>query len=152
MAASLRNRVADLTIEADAQQVRKASTWLAHCGAELGVPDDALNRLDLCLNEALANILSHGGPAALASPIHILLEVQPGDETETREAAVTVSDAGRAFDTTGVSAKARPGTLAEAEPGGLGLLMLRSFADRLGYRYGDGRNHLSFSVRWPQAV
>ena len=149
MAASLGNRVADLTLEADVQQVRHASLWLARSGAELGVPDEALNRLDLCLNEALANILSHGGPAALASPIHILLEVQPGDEA--REATVTVSDAGAAFDTTRTSAKPRPGTLAEAEPGGLGLLMIRSFADRLDYCYADGQNHLSFSVRWPQA-
>ncbi|RQW77689.1 MAG: ATP-binding protein [Methylococcus sp.] len=150
MAASLQNRVADLTIEADAQQVRHASIWLAHCGAEFGVPESEINRLDLCLNEALANVIDHGSPAALASPIHIHLDVQLGEEAW--EATVTVSDAGLAFDTTSATAKTRPKTLAEAEPGGLGLVMIRSFSDWLGYRYHDGKNHLSFSVRWPPAA
>lgn len=146
MSASIRNLVAELTIKADAERVRHASMWLAQSGTEFGVPGDELNRLDLCLNEALANIISHGSPAALTSPIHILLDVHR--EGETCEATATVSDAGPAFDTSSATIKPRPKTLADAEPGGLGLLMIHSFADKLDYSYSHGRNHLSFSVRW----
>ncbi len=149
MSAGIQNLVAELTIEADAQRVRQASMWLAGVSTEFGVPADEINRLDICLNEALANIISHGSPAALTSPVHLLLEVHR--DGEVPEATVTVSDAGLAFDTSTASTKPRPKTLADAEPGGLGLSMIRSFSDRLGYRYGDGRNHLSFSVRWTPA-
>lgn len=149
MSAGIQNLVAELTIEADAERVRHASMWLARAATEFGVPVDELNRLDLCLNEALANIISHGSPAALASPIHILLDVHR--DGEIPEATVTVSDAGLAFDTSGATTKPRPTTLADAEPGGLGLLMIRSFSDKLGYSYDDGQNRLSFSVRWTPA-
>jgi len=146
MSASIRNLVAELTIKADAERVRDASMWLAQSGTEFGVPEEELNRLDLCLNEALANIISHGNPAALTCPIHILLDVRR--ENDACEATATVSDAGPAFDTSSATIKPRPQTLADAEPGGLGLLMIRSFSDKLAYSYSHGRNHLSFSVRW----
>jgi serine/threonine-protein kinase RsbW len=148
MSASRQHRVTKLAIEARAEQVRHASLWLAQSATASGVPDDELHRLDLCLNEALANIISHGSPDALTSPIHLLLEVHR--DGEACEATVTVSDAGPAFDTSVDTAKPRPKTLADAEPGGLGLLMIRSFADHLAYSYHEGRNHLSFSVRWVQ--
>jgi hypothetical protein len=46
------------------------------------------------------------------------------------------------------SAGSRPRNLAEAEPGGLGLAMIRGAADSLGYRYLENRNQFSFGVRW----
>jgi anti-sigma regulatory factor (Ser/Thr protein kinase) len=38
--------------------------------------------------------------------------------------------------------------LAEAQPGGLGLSMLRSYSDHLAYRREAGRNQLTLTVRW----
>lgn len=63
-------------------------------------------------------------------------------------AVVTISDAGAAFDPLAASPKPRPGTLAEAESGGLGLLVIHRFFDNLNYRYSEGRNQLAFSQRW----
>jgi serine/threonine-protein kinase RsbW len=148
MFASVQAPAPELRIQAGAEWVRDASLWLARSGAEFGIPDDQLNRLDLCLNEALANIISHGCPAALTELIHLRMDMSRNEETQEQEATVTVSDAGSAFDTTTASTKPRPQTLDEAEPGGLGLLMIRSFSDKLSYSYSDGRNHLSFGVRW----
>lgn len=138
---------AELVIAADATQIRPASLWLAQAAERFGIPDEALNRLDLCLNEVLANTVTHGRPEAAAAPIHLRLRVQHQDGTG--EATVTTSDAGPAFDMTAAAARPRPQTLAEAQPGGLGLVMIRSFADRLAYHHAHGHNHLSFSVRWP---
>jgi anti-sigma regulatory factor (Ser/Thr protein kinase) len=141
--------LAELSIHPHTGDVRRASDWLACAGNELGVPADQIHRLDLCLNEALANIITHGGATALAFPIRLLFDVCHGQNTS--EATVTVSDAGAAFDPVAAPLKPQAGTLAEAEPGGLGLLMIRSFVDQLNYRYNDGRNHLIFSVRWATA-
>jgi anti-sigma regulatory factor (Ser/Thr protein kinase) len=69
-------------------------------------------------------------------------------DTQANEAVVTVADSGAPFDPLVVSTGSRPRILAEARPGGLGLTMIRGFADILSYRYLDERNQLSFGVRW----
>jgi anti-sigma regulatory factor (Ser/Thr protein kinase) len=146
MIASIQTPAADLQIDASADGVSRASLWLEQTAGRLALPEAELLRLDLCLNEALANVISHGNPAALASPILVRFDLrQDGD---FNVATVTVSDAGPAFDAASAPLKPRPRTLAEAEPGGLGLLMIRSFSDDQHYHYGEGRNHLGFSVRW----
>lgn len=148
MTASAVGPTADLSIRAHTGEVRLASAWLEKASIERGVPADQINRLDLCLNEALANVMAYGGATALSYPICLHLDVRR-DQT-TNAASVTVSDAGVAFDPLSAPLKPRPKALAEAEPGGLGLSMIRSIADNLSYRYSDGRNQLTFGVRWTE--
>jgi len=66
----------------------------------------------------------------------------------THQAIVTVCDSGPPFDTTSVQPGALPLTLDDAEPGGLGLLMIRNLSDSLSYWYDDGHNELAFGVHW----
>lgn len=130
-------------------EIRNASAWLEQSSSQQGVPEDQIARLDICLNETLANIISHAGLAAEASPISICLVVNR--QQVSGEAEVTVSDSGVAFDPTVVEAKISPKTLEEAVPGGLGLIMMRANADKISYRYSDGKNQLKFSVVWSNA-
>ena len=136
----------ELSIRSAVADVRVASDWLARDGKACGVPEEQVGRLDLCLNEALANIISHGGESAAAQPIRLLLQV--GSQQSAGEACVTVSDAGHAFDATTATLKAQAQTLYDATPGGLGLLMMRKFSDDLTYLRADGRNVLTITVRW----
>jgi anti-sigma regulatory factor (Ser/Thr protein kinase) len=140
--------VADLSIAADTGEIRRASAWLARAGSEWRVPADPLWRLELCVNEALANAIGHGGARVLSNKIHLRLEVRrrPG----SAEAQVTISDGGAAFDPLGGAARPSPRTLEEAVPGGLGVPLLRHLSDRLSYRRDEGRNHLTFSVCWEE--
>jgi serine/threonine-protein kinase RsbW len=138
--------VAELSIRANAAEARRASMWLERTGVECGVPAEQLGRLDHCLDEALANIIAYGGASARSCAIDLQFKARRGPQG--REAVVTVSDAGTAFDSLAVQLKPRPRTLAEAEPGGLGLIMIRNFADSLLYRHSEGRNHLTFAVHW----
>ncbi len=146
MTASTVSLVEELSIAADAQGLGHASAWLEKSGRAHGMPIEHIRRLDLCLNESIANIISHGGPAAAASPVYLQLKLN--SRLESGEASLTVSDAGKAFDLLAHHAKPRPKTLDEAEPGGLGLMMMHEFSDMLSYRYGDGRNQTTFTVRW----
>ncbi len=113
------------------------------------VPADQIFRLDLCLNEALANVISHGGESAAAIPVLLWLGVK--SDHGDAEATLTIADAGVPFNPLTATGKVQPHSLAEAEPGGLGLTMISSFSDEIGYRFHQGKNHLTLTVRWPQA-
>jgi anti-sigma regulatory factor (Ser/Thr protein kinase) len=149
MDATVLDHADHLSLSVDAADVRTASTWLERVSCACGVPDEQIYRLDLCLNEVLANILAHGGSTVETEPVLLALHTRPGEEYSA--AALTITDAGRAFNPLTTSPQPVPLTLAEATPGGLGLTMLSHFSDDLSYRYHAGRNHLTITVRWPRS-
>ena len=138
--------VSELSIDPDSSQFRLASGWLERAGRELGIPPEQITRLDVCLNEVLANVLAHGGASVRSAPIGLRLARKR--ELDGADATLTVTDAGTAFNPLAVLPGSRPQTLAEAMPGGLGLMMLRANADSLSYVYADGRNQLTIGMRW----
>jgi len=136
----------ELTIGASGAEVRRASEWLEAACRQRNVPPALVEQLALCLNEALANVFTHGGGLALAMPIRLLLEVRL--DPDCGKASVTVSDAGTAFNPLSIPQREPPRSLDEASPGGLGLVMIRRCADWLDYRHQDGRNHFTFGACW----
>src|SRR4029450_6144969 len=87
---------AELTIRGDTRAARRASVWLASVALAQKVPREQIVRLDHCLDEALANVIAHGGPTALASPVRVQFAVRRSQGTCTAE--LSVADAGVAFD------------------------------------------------------
>lgn len=136
----------ELAIGASGAEARRATEWLAAACRRRNVPQALAERLALCLHETLANVIAHGGSAAMASPIRVLFQVRR--DRDRGEASITVSDAGRAFDPVSAPKRILPRTLGEASAGGLGLVMIRRCSDWLDYRREDGRNHLTFGARW----
>ena len=139
-------RVDELTIGASGDEVRRASDWLDAVCREHDVPEKHVERLVLCLNEALENVIVHGGSSALSAPVKLMLEISVDDGGG--KAGVTVTDAGVAFDPLSVSARTLPKTLEDASLGGLGLVMIRRCSDWLDYRNENGHNRLTFGARW----
>jgi anti-sigma regulatory factor (Ser/Thr protein kinase) len=137
----------ELSLRAHAADARRAASWLESVCRERAVPAEQIARLDICLNEVLANVIDHGGAAAAASPLGLSFDLRrdPG----SCEVLVTVAAAGAAFDPLAAPPRLPATTLADAEPGGLGLVLIRRFADSLNYLYAEGRNRLTFGVRWP---
>lgn len=133
-------------IRASADDVRSASAWLEQAGSEHDLPAEQIFRLDLCLNEALGNIIFHGGPSALENPVLLGLNVK--SDNGHGQAALSVSDTGIPFNPLTAAPGHQAATLAEATPGGLGLTMITSYCDRLDYDFRDGRNYLTFNIRW----
>ena len=136
----------ELTITANRAEVRRASEWLDTACRQHEVPQALVERLVLCLNEVLANIIIHGGRTALSAPIKLVLEVAL--DQGHGKAGVRVSDAGMAFDPRSVPTGSLPKTLEEASLGGRGLVLIRRCSDWLDYRHEGGRNHLTFGARW----
>jgi anti-sigma regulatory factor (Ser/Thr protein kinase) len=139
-------RLDELAIGANGDEVRRASEWLNATCRRREVPQEHVERLVLCLNEALANVIVHGGASARSAPVKLTLEVSVDDGVG--RAGVTVSDAGIAFDPLAVAPRALPKSLDEASGGGLGLVMIRRCSDWLDYRNEQGRNHFTFGARW----
>lgn len=146
----VRARSDELTIQADSSEIWRASEWLSEACLARDVPEALTERLVLCLNEVLANVVVHGGAKARSAPIGLVLETQQSEERGN--AIVTVTDAGPAFDPTSVPDTPAPKTLAEAEPGGRGLKIIRRCSDWLRYRHERGLNQLTFGARWEVAI
>ena len=136
----------ELTIDANDAEVRRASEWLDAACQEKGVPPAQFERLVLCLNEVLANVIAHGGRSAHSQPITLRLAISL--DRDGSEAGVTVSDGCRAFDPLSAPKRTRPASLDEAAPNGMGLEMIHRCSDWLHYRHEGGRNHLTFGTRW----
>ena len=138
-------RFDEISIGANAAEARRATEWLEATCQQLGVPREQAERVVLCLDEVLANVITHGGKTALSQPIKLRLEVRRDQECS---ASVTVSDAGMAFNPLTVPKRVTPKTLDEALPGGMGLALIRRCSSLLHYRHEDGHNHLTFGTRW----
>jgi serine/threonine-protein kinase RsbW len=152
MPGSVRQDRAEITIRADTREARRASAWLESVASREGVPSDQIVRLDHCLDEALANVITHGGPDAVCATVLLQLGVRRGRGICTAE--LLIVDEGLPFDPSVLPGgpTPKPASLAEASIGGLGLAMIRSFSDELRYRRNDGRNHLTISVSWTETT
>ena len=142
--------VCSLAIRADLLEFRRASAWLEETGSKLAVPAADIARLDLCLNEALANVLNHGGAGGVQAGICLGLKLLQNGGNHT--AQLTVTDGGTRFNPLDHVTRPRPASIEDAEPGGLGIAMMRIHSDTLNYEYLDGRNQLEFSVSWQSAA
>lgn len=141
-----------LSILASPREFSRASVWLESECRLRGIPKDHLHRLDICLNEALANVLNHGGGDAQVIPIELTLTFYPVQGTSLWGMSLTISDGGFPFDPTNHEPRPPPVSLDEAEPGGLGILMMRTSADEIHYRRENDRNLNCFVVRWDPAA
>ena len=135
-----------ISIRATPEDARRASAWMEQWCQDHRVPANVIGRLDICLNEALANVIAHGGPSALATPILLELEAQP--DASQNQVSLSLQDAGQPFNPLLAAPPQRPQSLECAEPGGLGIVMMREAASSIAYQYLEGRNRVTFVMQW----
>lgn len=140
MAMPYSQELGTLEVPAQLSVLRRVSAWAEEKAAAWQVPEDVLQGLDLCLNELVANCISHGGPQVQQTPL--TLQLAMASSCDQTLLTLSIADSGKAFDPTSAVQKARATSLAEATPGGLGLLMVRQSATRLVYRRSAGRNQI----------
>ena len=139
-------RAAQFAIAADRAEFRRVSAWLHTVCAGHGVPEEKRHALDICLDETLANVVAHGGPAASEHPIAVFLTID--GTPKDGQAILTICAGGVAFDPRTHQMRPVPMTLEDAEPGGLGIHMMKTYADELRYARDNERNCTGFVVRW----
>ncbi|TAN49982.1 MAG: cyclic nucleotide-binding domain-containing protein [Methylococcaceae bacterium] len=132
-----------LTLQCSPDAFATASAWLRDLGSRQGLSEEHLYNLDLCASELLANISEHAYNGAAGV---IRLELVMSRATST----LTLVDTAPAFDPLTQSAPALPASLESAPCGGLGLHLVRQFADAVHYERKDGCNRLTIRIGPPE--
>jgi anti-sigma regulatory factor (Ser/Thr protein kinase) len=111
--------------------------WLDSAAAPHNLAPKLLEAMHIALEEAVMNVAMHAVLPENAPEILVQLSTAPG------LAEILIEDAGQEFNPVTAPEKPRPKSLAEAEPGGMGLKLLRRYCTDMGYeRIGD-RNRLT---------
>lgn len=114
--------------------------FAAEQARRFGCSDQRVREVELAVEEALVNVFAYAYGEGEGEVSMACRELHGG----TLE--ITVSDRGRAFDPAAFQPPAFDGTIAERHDGGMGILILKRYADAVAYeRLGD-RNILTISV------
>jgi serine/threonine-protein kinase RsbW len=124
-------------------ELARFSRWLDEQEHLLPIPDDFSYAVRLCLEEALTNLVKHTSATSEEPDITVDL-VRLGDEF-----VAAIEDHGPPFDPRAAPVPELPDSLDTAVPGGLGILLMRSFASEIDYHTASGRNLLTFRFRRP---
>lgn len=124
----LKNQLGDLAVLSD---------WVADVSARLGLSQKLSFRLDLVLTEAVTNIIENAYGDGADHTIALTLNCNP----QTVE--VLIVDDGIPFDPLQHPDVVLPTSLAEAQVGGLGIHLIRSYAQRCDYQRLADENHFT---------
>jgi anti-sigma regulatory factor (Ser/Thr protein kinase) len=132
-----------LTLRADLAELARVPAWLATAGTRLALPEATIFALDLCLEEAVSNIIRYGLPDAPPEQPAVHLKM-------SREATLlrlVIEDHGPEFDPLQAPDPQFPTRLEDAAIGGLGIHLMRRFTQSMHYQRRDGTNMLSLDFQ-----
>ena len=131
----LRNHLAELN---------RLAVWIEGWAQNSVFPDVSF-ALQLCLEEAVANVIMYGGSDR---GLEIAVELERRGGT----LVARIEDNGQPFDPTQISPPPPASSLKDAKIGDLGIHLMRSFAGHLDYERRNGRNRLTLRFDEPQAA
>jgi anti-sigma regulatory factor (Ser/Thr protein kinase) len=129
-----------LTLAPHLDELVTMSAWIEHFATVHDLSDRSAFQLELILTEAVTNIVEYGQPPVEEVGIEITCERQ-GDHL-----LINIVDAGLPFDPTERAPHLAPDSLASASPGGLGIHLIRKYAQEMRYLREAGRNHLFLTL------
>lgn len=118
---------------ADLDNVPVIRCWLMDFITPLGLSQDKVFAIDVCLAETLANSIMHGA----ATQIQLQLDLTPG------QISLVIWDDGLAFDPVSATPVPRRAVSLNSPPGGFGLGILQTFAHAITYTRESFWNRLS---------
>ena len=130
-----RRSIGDTLLDVD-----DAVRWADEVASRQGASQATSYAIQVCLEEALANLILHARAANAYKDIVVDLKISSTDAT------ITITDDCVPFDITRVSQSSRP-SLQDMGVGGHGVRLLRSFAHGLTYQRKGERNELTMVVR-----
>jgi serine/threonine-protein kinase RsbW len=115
--------------------VSGAVGWVGSIASDLHLPNGQAYAMQVCLEELMANVAMHGRPPAQSAPAEKAdpLKVSVSVNVSSDRITLTVEDNGRPFDISRARPHGVEGGLDSIRPGGLGIGVIRSFADNLKY-------------------
>jgi anti-sigma regulatory factor (Ser/Thr protein kinase) len=126
----------------DLSDVSGATAWVGRQVARADLAEEVRNNAEVCVEEALANLVIHARPLEDAKDIAVCVA------TDGHGATIVVTDRCVPFDST----RPPPPPASNGSAmliGGRGLRLMRAFASELSYRTCEGRNELTMRFRPP---
>ncbi len=105
-----------------------------HCAALPGVSEGVLYDIELAVDKACTNIITHGYADMQPGSIILDLDLGPGEIT------VSLTDFGHSFEPDNAPVPDVSASMEEREPGGFGLFFIRQSMDRMDYRVTEDGN------------
>ena len=134
-----------LELRSDLSELKRLAEWVkAWTQQELSA--DTSFAIQLCLEEAVANIIMHGG----ARDDHLMIVI----ELERKGATLIarIEDTGCEFDPTQFPSLSIAKALEDAKVGDYGIHLMRSFASGMHYERLEGRNRLTLRFGGPALI
>lgn len=141
---AIATRTERLTLRSSLGELERLAHWIDDLAEHTQLPVEQAFAIQLCLEEAVANIVMYGGAPDDAS---IVVELT---KTDARVTAV-IEDSARPFDPTKVPPRAKPLSLGEARIGEVGVHLIRSYSSDMNYERRGGHNRLILKFDWPSA-
>jgi serine/threonine-protein kinase RsbW len=131
--------VSRLVLHDNLAELKRLAAWIEGWAGQVSSPD-VLFAIQLCLEEAVANIIMYGGDR-----LNIAIEL----ERDGRTLITRIEDNGRHFDPTQFPPPWTANSLEETKIGDLGIHLVRSFASDMHYERQEGRNRLTLRFAEP---
>lgn len=122
-----------LMLESGLAAAGEASIWARTLAAQYGVPGERTGNLDLCIIELINNVVDYaygGGPGEIELELMVT----------AASVVLTVADSGPAFNPLELAPPVQAKSLDDACVGGLGVHLVRQFADVCHYERRLGKN------------
>jgi len=137
-----------LTLTSQLEDLSLVLPWAEALAVQYSIPAQTQFAIQLCLEEALSNIIRHGyrGQATCS----ITVECAPSGSGEL---VFTIEDHAPHFDPFSASAAGQasaPASIDELEPGGQGIRLMRKFASRVAWQPIAGGNRLTLAFALPR--
>jgi len=127
-----------LTLPALRESFAALKEWLERLFPGMAVPPDAGKKLLIAADEIFTNAASYAYPTGTAGTVEVTVESDPA----RTEITLTFSDSGIAYNPLDAPPPDLGKPLAEREPGGLGIFLVKRLTDAQEYRRENGRNIL----------
>jgi anti-sigma regulatory factor (Ser/Thr protein kinase) len=132
------DRLERLTLKRELAELDRLAAWVKAVEQRIGLPPAVTFALELCLEEAVANIIMYGN-AGDHGDIAITLEQASGG------LLARIEDDGWQFDPTSAARRVPPQSLDDAKVGEVGIHLMRTFATDMRYERKSGYNTLTLT-------
>lgn len=130
-----------ISLPAEIENLTTFLEFVRECAGRVGLAPERAADLEIAVEEAVANICTHGYPQGAGD-----VAIRCFMEAHGTRVCVEIADSGEPFD---VSAAVDPdltSALEERPVGGLGIHLMRQLADEIRYERSEGRNILRILI------
>jgi serine/threonine-protein kinase RsbW len=124
-----------LRIPSQTDNLELIREFVSRVSRKVGFKDDDVNKIELAVDEACANVVKHAYKKDEKKPIDIVIQI------DYQKLTVIVTDRGRGFNPRKVKQPDMKEYLAQMRVGGLGIYLMRTLMDEVDFNVQPGKRN-----------